>query len=68
MTESEIVVVIRDGQCVDILNLPKGRKYRIYNYDEVDDRVVNEFVINNNGELMYVWDNKSLNEYRMTGE
>tara|TARA_R110002012_G_scaffold310454_1_gene518720 strand:+ start:1108 stop:1314 length:207 start_codon:yes stop_codon:yes gene_type:complete len=68
MTESEIVVVIRDGQCVDILNLPKGRKYRIYNYDEVDDRVVNEFVINNNGELMYVWDDESLNEYKMTGE
>tara|TARA_A100001515_G_C4477387_1_gene178933 strand:+ start:403 stop:615 length:213 start_codon:yes stop_codon:yes gene_type:complete len=65
MSESEIVVVIRDGQCVDIRNLPKGHKYRVHNYDEIDDRVLNEFVINENGELIYEWDESSLQEYQL---
>ena len=65
MSESEIVVVIRDGECVDIRNLPKGRKYRVHNYDEINDRVLNEFVINENGELIYEWDESSLQEYQL---
>ena len=65
MIESEIVVVIRDGQCVDIRNLPKGCKYRVYNYDEIDDRVLNELVINEHGELIYEWDESSLQEYQL---